>query len=148
MESGIFKDLTIGENQTLTGLSTEMKEFLDSLLALGLGGLTFTLATKTANYTLVASDLSGNTLITNEGATGDIIITLPALTSGNKVAFLVAAPYYLKVTAHGTEKFSYGGTDGAAGGYVRSNTDGVSWSISAIDKWYLGPIVGPLKYDE
>ena len=103
---------------------------------------------KTANYTVQADDLFGNTIICNEGATGDIVITLPALTDGDKISFLVTAAHYIRVNVDGVEVFNYAGTDGAAGGYVRSNVAGTSWNITAVGKWYLGAIVGSLKYDE
>ena len=79
---------------------------------------------------------------------GDIVLTLPALTDGDKIGFLVTEPYYIRVNVNGVEVFNYGGTDGAAGGYVRSNTPGTQWDITAVAKWYLGQIAGYIKYDE
>jgi len=111
-------------------------------------GAGIALLKKTAAYTVQSGDLAGLTIISNEGATGDIVITLPALTDADRVMFLVTEPYYIRVNTDGSEVFSYGGDDGAAGGYIRSNEVGVSWTITAVGKWYIGPLTGTLLFDE
>ena len=57
--------------------------------------------TKTADYTLTAAE-SGS-LVTNRGATADIIITLPAATVGLEFRFAVRASYKIKVLPNTTQ---------------------------------------------
>lgn len=107
------------------------------------------LVAKTANYNVLASDLNGLKTFTNNGAAGEINFSLPAGSANYKTTFIVVDAQYLKVTANGTEKFRYGGTQGAAGGYIRENTVGTVWTITwSGDDWVIAPLTGTLKYDE
>lgn len=52
---------------------------------------------KTADYTVLTSD--NNTIFTNQGATGTVIFTLPAIARGYKFLFYAEAAYTLSVVA-------------------------------------------------
>lgn len=104
---------------------------------------------KTSGCTLSAGELNGFHIITNDGAAGEINLALPAGADNYQCHFIVTDAQYLKVTANGTEKFRYQGTEGAAGGYVRSNVVGTVFSITwSGDNWVIHGLEGELKYDE
>lgn len=117
------------------------------------GGVFFSSLTvqqaKTGNYALTTADLYGNTTFTNDGATGEINFTWPALSAGQKAKFIVVDANYLKITAPAGKKFRYLDTQGAAAGYIRSNVVG-NWVIceATEDDIVIGPIGGVWNYDE
>lgn len=107
------------------------------------------LSAKTADATLSATELGGNYTFTNTGAGGAVNLTLPAGVAGYKATFIVTVAQYFKVTAAGAEKVRYYDTQGAAGGYVRSNIIGTRWTLTWTgNDWSIGDLVGVLNYDE
>lgn len=104
---------------------------------------------KTASVTLTAAELMGQFIITNTGAGGAIELTLPAGVVGYSVEVIVTVAQYLKVTANGTEKFRYGTTEGAAGGYIRDNVVGTHFKITwSGANWNVQIIAGSVSYDQ
>jgi hypothetical protein len=108
-------------------------------------------AAKTSDATLSATELAGNYVITNTGAAGAVNLTLQPAIAGlglKRVQNTVAQ--YLRLTADGTDKFRYGSTTGAAGGYVRNNVIGVGYGLVCLEDgyWDITDLVGTLKYDE
>jgi len=100
-------------------------------------------------YTVTAGDLAGNRVFCNAGASGAVEFTLPAGAAGYSFDFYVAENQYLKFQADGTEKFRYSGTQGEAGGYIRSNTIGRSGSIKWLDsQWVIMYLNGLMKMDQ
>lgn len=94
---------------------------------------------KTTDYSVSANDLRGNTVITNSGAAGEVILSLPAGSAGYQFECEVVASQYLRIKANGTETIILGGDVSAAGGYVRTNVptrrasgkwNGVRWVIT------------------
>jgi hypothetical protein len=105
---------------------------------------------KTGDYTLVATDLYGNQIFANTGASGAINFTLPAAVIGMKARFRITVAQYLKNTANGTDTFRYGSVSSAAGGYIRDNTIGSGWDIECVTtgEWVITLLGGAIKYDE
>jgi len=100
-------------------------------------------------YSVTASDLYGNKVFVNTGATGETEFQLPAGAAGYGFEFCVTAVQYLKMTANGTETFRYGGTQGAAGGYIRSNTVGRCGQVKWIgSEWVIMYLNGACNMDE
>jgi len=79
---------------------------------------------KTGDYTVSANDLRGNTIITNTGAAGEVILSLPAGAAGYVFRAEVTAAQYLRVKANGSETISFEADTTAAGGYFRCNQSG------------------------
>lgn len=104
---------------------------------------------KTSNYSILSSDLTGNTTITNNGASGEINCSLPAGVANYKIAFNVVDAQYLKVTANGSEKIRFYNEESAAGGYIRANVVGTYWElIHNADNWVVNNLVGWVNYDQ
>lgn len=106
---------------------------------------------KTTTGGLSVSELSGRYVITNTGAGGDIALPLPAATPGLSLRKTqVTVAHYLKQVADGTDVFRYGSFSSAAGGYIRSNVVGDSWSLtcSIVGIWDISDIVGSPLLDE
>ena len=90
---------------------------------------------KTSNYTIVAND--NYTLFDNTGATGTVVLTLPAIANGYYFGIRCAAAQILRFTsAEGSNVISTGLTDTsvsvtAIGGviYVYTNPAGTKWII-------------------
>lgn len=107
-----------------------------------------TIITKTADYTILTSDLNGLKTFNNYGAIAPIELTLPPGFTNAKTSFFLGAAQYLKVTAAGIEKFRYRTVQGAEGGYVRSNVIGTFWSIWwSGAEWLISNLTNNLKYD-
>lgn len=104
---------------------------------------------KTADATLSAPEMAGNTVITNTGATGAVNLTLLAGAVGLSFEFEVTTAQYLRFTAAGSDKFRCGTEEGAGGGYIRSNTIGsrgkCTWSGG---NWTLHDLTGYWLYDK
>lgn len=107
------------------------------------------LTAKSSSYPVVAGDLTGRTTFTNTGASGEVTFTLPAGAAWHKVSFIVTVAQYLKILTDGTEKLRFLATQGAAGGYVRSNVIGntltIVWDGS---NWVITDLGGSWLYDE
>lgn len=80
------------------------------------------LASKTLNYTLLAAD-AGN-LFDNTGATGTVILTLPAWAADPTLRFyfMVTAAQILRVLAPASTRIASGITNSAAAGNIQSAT--------------------------
>ena len=147
------QDSIVGTDTVKAALTTKVNgdilELFNDIAALTVGAAAHQLSAKTADYTVLATELTGVYTFTNKGAAGAVEFTLPAGAANYKVAFYVAAAQYLKVTANGSEKFRYQGTQGAAGGYVRSNVVGTYFVLTwSGDDWVIHCLEGELKYDE
>jgi hypothetical protein len=107
------------------------------------------LTAKTADATLTATELLGNVVLTNTGAAEAVNLTLLAGAADYSFEFEVTVAQYFRFTAAGANKFRYWTTEGAAGGYIRSNVIGtrgrVCWSGG---NWSISDLVGVLSYDE
>lgn len=69
---------------------------------------------------------------TNRGASGDIAYNLPGTSQcrdGWYVDFEIAAAFYFRINAQGSDVIRLGSIVSAAAGYVRSNTVGDTWRI-------------------
>jgi len=92
---------------------------------------------------------SSDGIINNDGAVGEETTTLPAGITGLKGHFVVTDAQYLKIVAVNGEKFRYLATQGAANGYIRSNTVGDTVTIVfSADDWVITDITGTWLYDE
>ena len=153
---GAGSGVLISSNDTTIGyLNAKMIAAASSILA------------KTADYTVTSSDLMpltftenddggdetltltvGTTIITNTGAAGAVNLSLPVGASGYQFLGIVTVAQYLRFTANGTETFRWKSTQGAAGGYTRSNVIGnMLHGYWAGSEWLLDPI-GLWKLDE
>ena len=105
---------------------------------------------KTANYSVVAADLTGSLCLTNTGASGTVNITLLAATVGRRLAFLVDAAQAFRATPDGTDYFTYSGTDAGAGKYIESSTVGRYWEIECLKtgEWHIVGLNGAITYEE
>lgn len=107
------------------------------------------LTAKTTSGTLSAAELAGNVVIINTGSGAPIELTLQAGAADYSCAFEVTEAQYLKVTAAGTNKFRYFATEGAQGGYIRSNVVGTRWKITwSGGNWSIHDLIGTVLYDE
>lgn len=70
-----------------------------TLLAAGSSAVAETVVPKTATATLTAGEVDGSSLITNDGASGDIILTLPAASGSEKVIVMVTDPHAVTIQA-------------------------------------------------
>jgi len=110
-----------------------------------------TVTAKTANYTLVAADLLGNTIFTNYGASAQINFTWPALAANQRCMFRVEAAKGFMITAPAGKTFNYMSQEGAAAGTVLCSTVGNAIEFVAVtDASSLGvvSIIGAWTYSE
>lgn len=102
----------------------------------------------TAAHTAAATELYQGTTYTSSYA-GETTITLPAGAAGYRVRGMVTVAQYLKFLTNGTETIRFLATQGAAGGYVRSNVVGntieMEWSGT---EWVITGLGGAWSYDE
>lgn len=102
----------------------------DTLTASDMIGMTKTIGDPGGDETLTLA--YGEKIISNTGAAGAVNLDLPAGATGLSFLVVVTVAQYLKFTADGTEKFRFGASTSAAGGYIRSNEVGnvfrVVWS--------------------
>ena len=75
-------------------------------------------------YTIPVAALTGNTIFTNTGASGQIIFQLLAGFDGAVFNGVVTAAQYMQFLCNGTEKIRWRNIQSAAGGYFRSNVIG------------------------
>lgn len=103
--------------------------------------------TKTSNYTILTGD--NGTDFDNSGASGDIVLTLPAATAGLVYAGVVVASHYLRFTLDGTDTIAIGGNNGAAGGYIRSNTpfSYIKFACHENGQWITHNLIGAWSQD-
>lgn len=79
----------------------------------------------TADDTLTAAEMYGSVHTTN-GATGTVVLSLPAAVVGMNSMFRVGAAFELRIDPNGTEKVSLPstGVPGAAGKYLSADANG------------------------
>ena len=102
----------------------------------------------TAAHTASAAELVRGTTYTSSYA-GETIITLPAGAVTYRVRGIVTVAQYLQFLTNGSETIRFLATQGAAGGYVRSNVVGntieMVWSGT---EWVITGLGGAWSYDE
>lgn len=89
-------------------------------------------ATKTADYTVLASD-SGKTFSTT-GASGTVVFSMPAAVPGLRYRFYVGAAQELRIDPNGSETASLPSTGvaSAAGAYLTANAAGETVDIECV----------------
>lgn len=82
--------------------------------------------TTTADYTATETDVAGNTILTNTGASGTITVSLPAALPGMRIRASVGVAQALRIDPNGTETISLpsSGVPGAAGKYLVADAIG------------------------
>lgn len=103
------------------------------------------IATKTANHTATAEE--SGTLFTNAGATGTVVIALPAAVVGLHYRGMVRASQALRFDPNGTDVISHitpGSADGGAGKYTGSSTVGAALHLvcTATGRWDITSVKG------
>lgn len=137
-----------GATQVSVALLTNIKTMLTELYTLVAVDLAYLAVAKTANYTVLTTDLTGLVCFTNTGTAADIILTLPAGVADYTCDVLVTVNKYIRLNTNGTEKFRYLGTQSAAGGYLRSDVIGTKFRLKFTTEWVITQLTGILKYDE
>lgn len=99
------------------------------------GSTTYNWASRLTAYT---SDTTLGTtatqgVSTNEGAAGEVILTLPTAVAGLYTEAVVAAGQYLRLKAATGDTIRDAATVSAAAGYIRSNTQGSTIRLLAIN---------------
>lgn len=126
-----------GSNTTTIGNSSITKCFLQ-------GGLKCEriITAKTGNYTVLVAD--SNTLFTNEGAGGAIILTLPTAVVGLIYEFYVQVAQTLTITASAGDTIRNAGSVSSAAGTAYANTVGNLVKITAINatEWVVETVQG------
>ena len=81
---------------------------------------------------------------TNTGAAGEVIVTLPGAVVGRAYKFCVTAAQYIRAKAAGTDTIRFGTTVSAAAGYIRSNVIGTYFMLECTKagEWYVAYTVG------
>lgn len=82
--------------------------------------LKLTVLSKTANYSLLATD--SWSVFDNAGASGSVIFTLPTAAAGLNFGFTVVAAHTLEVLAPASSFIAIGGSNSAAAGNIQSST--------------------------
>jgi len=85
-----------------------------------------TVYTKITSTTLIAAEVSGLNTVHNDGAGAEVILTWPALETGQEAVFYINDAQYLQIKAPAGVTIRIGAVTSAAAGYVRSNVVG-SW---------------------
>jgi hypothetical protein len=99
---------------------------------------------KTAAYTVVADVDNGKTF-TNQGASGEVVFSLPAATVGQWYRFVVKAAQEIRLDPNGTETIALDtGVQQAAGAYITANAIGERISIECVKagEWETSDPVG------
>jgi hypothetical protein len=137
-------------------LLTDLTGFGDPTKFLnGAGGLTnpgnvgasLTTVTKATNYTVLAGDTG--THFNNNGASVDLIMTLPSAVANLNYGFLVAAAHYVRISVQAGQHIAIDFQNSLAGGYVRSNAP---FSFLLIEchfngQWIASSMVGTWSVD-
>jgi hypothetical protein len=97
------------------------------------GAGSFPVEVKTAAYTIVAGQ-DQNKIFTNTGASGEVTLSLPAATVGQKYCFYVNAAQEIRIDPNGTETIGLpsSGVQQAAGAYLTANAVGEYLEIECI----------------
>jgi hypothetical protein len=101
--------------------------------------------TKTANHTLTLPE--NGSLVTNAGASGTVVLTLPAATVGLEYRGHVRAAFALRFDPNGSEVIgnpTAGSADGGAGKYIGSSTVGAAIHLvcSTAGRWEVQSVKG------
>jgi len=101
-----------------------------------------TVVTKTADYTILSGDTGKD--FNNNGALGDVVLSLPSAVPPLIFAVSVHAAHYIKLLADGTDKIAVGPDNSAAGGYVRNNAlyNHIEIRCAVAGQWYTSSFVG------
>lgn len=102
---------------------------------------TATVSAKTTDYTVLESDLTTPTIFTNEGASGEVVFTLPAVadSKGMVARFAALAAQTIRLDPQDGEAVNYNGDAvvtedatlaGVIGNYVEVFCDGSQWIIT------------------
>lgn len=75
-----------------------------SWVDLASSGSAISVVAKTSDYTILTSEAQGNRLFTNEGASGDVKLTLPTAVAGQVVTIACAENYKIEVEAASGDK--------------------------------------------
>ena len=79
---------------------------------------------KTNNAILTVNELASQYTITNNGATGEVILTWPTLVNGQEAIFYVEDAQYLQIKTTATTVIKINNTETTTEGYIRSNVVG------------------------
>jgi hypothetical protein len=99
---------------------------------------------KTAAYTVVADTDNGKTF-TNQGASGEVVFSLPPATVGQWYRFVVKAAQEIRLDPNGTETIALDtGVQQAAGAYITANAIGERITIECVKagEWDTSDPVG------
>ena len=104
---------------------------------------------KTTSATLTAAEVSGLNTLTNNGASGEVVLTWLTLANGQEAVFCIKAAQYLQIKAPASKKIRIGSIQTAVAGYIRSNVVGNWVRVKAIDdELFVLSHGGTWKYDE
>lgn len=108
-------------------------------------GTSLDVSAKTANYTVTAAE--SGTLFTNAGASGTVVLALPAAVAGLHYRALVRASQALRFDPNGTDVIAHmtaGSADGGAGKYTGSSTLGAAIHLvcTADGRWDVVSVKG------
>ena len=104
---------------------------------------------KTANYTLVSSDLDGTKVFSNLGAENTVSLTLSPGFGNASVTIIVAAAHTLELIADGTETIRFNQGSTVAGGKVSSDSPGTTWEVMwSGSEWVIVALSGVLDVDD
>ena len=100
---------------------------------------------KTANYT--ATEAESGSLYENTGATGTVVISLPAATVGLEYRAHVCAAFALRLDPNGSQIIgnpTAGSADGGGGRYISSSTVGAAIHLvcMATGRWEVQAVKG------
>ncbi len=106
---------------------------------------------KLINYTIVSGD--SNSILSNTGASGDLIFTLPAAVAlpaslkPFRIRIKVAAAHNIRIQTVGTDTISQGAGVSNAGGYIESSVQGSQIELinDELGKWVAAPL-GPTSW--
>jgi hypothetical protein len=131
--------IIVGTNLTITSTGV--------LSATGGSGSPITVG----DYTSSTGLTSGQTLriCTNNGASGEVTLTLPTAAAALKFTFVVRANQYLRIQANTGDTIRNAGTVSASAGYFRNNVIGSVLTIMAVDttEWVTEAIIGTWLVD-
>lgn len=135
---------TYGRLGTVTcsgGVITAISIWKPDVVGGSLGGATtITVMEKTSDYTILSGDIGK--IITNRGASGRVILTLPALSGsqGFYITITCAADQFLCLRAQSGEVISDGGIRGNAfrSWQTRQNYSQIYLYASYTDQWIIG----------
>lgn len=105
--------------------------------------------TYTSDQELLEYQMRRNNIFHNQGATGEVILTLPNANSGLEGGFWVSTAEYLRVKAQSGDYLFCNGKLGASGGFVRSNVANTYFYVKGLNTtlWFITELNGTLLMD-